>query len=274
MLVFCGITRYDGGINTMRFAPSISTRLKLALGARNAMVVDLSNACAGMMSGLYVVDDFIKRGAVKVAMVVSGEYISHLASNAQRHVDNGHHLEAASLTLGDAGAAFIAEQTTQPGAGLLGTVFNTFSEHVDLCTGTPCADAPGGEMFTRSKEIHEAGIMNTPDVVGRLLAKVGLKMGDVDHVIIHQTSVKAIQKCNQLVSAVLGPQPKTDWIVNVDTHGNSASTTHFVALRRFLGEGRFKKGARIMLVTQASGLVVGATVFTMDQLGDRYGNTH
>ncbi|WP_177233516.1 3-oxoacyl-ACP synthase III family protein [Stigmatella erecta] len=273
MLVFCGISRFDAGMMSMRFAPSISARLREALGARNAMVIDVSNACAGMMSGLFVVDDFIRRGVVRTAMVVSGEYISSLATNAQQTLDSPKHLEFASLTVGDAGAAFIAERAPDGSPGILSTVFNTFSEHVDLCTGGPHPTRPGGRMLTRSREIHDAVIKHTPGVMSRALDRAGIQWADLDHIIIHQISVRTIKKCAAHAEAKLGPT-QANWVVTSDLFGNTASTTHWLALRQCLAEGRIQKGDRVMLTSQASGLVVAAVVFTIDQLRERYGNAN
>lgn len=273
LLVFCGISKYHGGVEILRFEPSLSVLVAHGLGARYAMSFDLSNACAGMMTGVHVVDDFIRRGVARCGMVVSGEFISHLATNAARVVDSGRHLQAASLTLGDAGAAVILERTPGAGKGIEASVFTTMAEHVDLCTGGPSPDAPGGHMFTRAKEIHEHGILGTPFIIQRGLERSGLTLNDIDHVITHQTAVRAIEKCSVVTTAFLG-STRPDWIVNVDRCGNTASTTHFVALRRCLAEGRFRSGERVLLVAQASGLVVGAVVFTVDELVERYGHAH
>lgn len=273
LLVFCGISKYDGGVGTLRFEPPMSGSLAHALGARYAMSFDLSNACAGMMTGVHVVDDFIRRGVARCGLVVSGEFISHLATNAARVVDSGRHLQAASLTLGDAGAAVLLERASGTGGGIEASVFATLAEHVDLCTGGPSPDAPGGRMFTQAKEIHEQGILGTPFIIQHCLARCGLTLEDIDHVVTHQTAVRAIEKCSAFTTACLG-STRPNWIVNVDRCGNTASTTHFVALRRCLAEGLFRPGERVLLVAQASGLVVGAVVFTVDELEERYRRAH
>lgn len=273
LLMFCGISKYHGGVGTLRFEPSFSVMLAHALGARRAMTFDLSNACAGMMTGVHVLDDFVRRGIVRCGMVVSGEFITHLATNAARVVSDGRHPQAASLTLGDAGAAVILDRATEAGRGIASSVFATLAEHVELCTGWPCPDGPGGHMLTRAKEIHEHAILGTPFIVSRTLDHCGLTLDDIDHVITHQTAVRAIEKCSAFTTACLG-STRPNWIVNVDRCGNTASTTHFVALRRCLAEGSFRRGERVLLVAQASGLVIGAVVLTVDELADRYAHAH
>jgi 3-oxoacyl-[acyl-carrier-protein] synthase-3 len=61
---------------------------------------------------------------------------------------------------------------------------------------------------------------------------------------------------------------------NVAERGNTASTTHFVALYEYLEAGRFEKGDEILLLSLASGLEVGVVIFRMDELADRYGHAH
>jgi 3-oxoacyl-[acyl-carrier-protein] synthase-3 len=271
LIVFCGIAKYDDGLHHLRFEPSFSLLIREALGATSAMTFDIANACAGMMTGVHVVNDFVRRGVIRRGMVVSGEFITHLCTNASKVVDGAQHLQTASLTVGDAGAAVILERAEGEERGIEASVFTTQAEHVELCTGKPCPTGPGGFMVTQAREIHQAGIGGTPFIVKRVLDEAGLGFDAIDHVIMHQTAVRAIEKCSALVNGAFGSDHPA-WMVNVDKVGNTASTSHFVALRRCLEERRFRPGEKIMLITQASGLVLGAVVFTMDSLGDRYGH--
>ena len=270
LIVFCGIAKYDNGVQHMRFEPALSLMIRDAIGAHNAMTFDLGNACAGMMTGVHVVNDFVRRGVIRTGMVVSGEFITHLVDNASREVDQGRHLQSASLTLGDAGAAVVLDRAQDNGEGIDATVFSTLSEHVDLCTGAPCPTGPGAHMLTRAKEIHEQAIMGTPRIIQRALQAAGVTFDQVDHIITHQTAVGAHQEvfCDgqrplRIRTPQLGHQRGSlrQYRVHVPLRGAS----------QFLEEGRFKKGERIMLLTQASGLVLGAVVFTFDEIGECYG---
>lgn len=267
LLVFCGITKYHGGVETYRYEPSLSRFVADSLGARNAISFNLGNACAGMMTGVHVVDDFVRRGIARCGMVVSGEFISHLAMNATRAVDSGRHLQAASLTLGDAGAAVIIDRTE--GAGIEASVFTTLAEHVDLCIAKPSPDSAGAVMFTHAREINEQGVVGGTFIIERGLAHSGLALDDIEHVITHQTAVPVIEAGSAYVTACLGGT-RPHWVVNVDRCGNTASTSHFLALRRCLAEGRLHPGERVLLSVQASGLVVGAVIVTLDEMVERY----
>ena len=113
VVVSCSITKFRGGL-TQWLEPTMSGAVARAIGAHNAMTFDVSNACAGMLTGVTIVNNWIRQGAIERGLVVSGEYISQLGHNAARHIRSIMSKELASLTLGDAGAALLLERS-RPG---------------------------------------------------------------------------------------------------------------------------------------------------------------
>ena len=132
VLIVSSITHYVGGLR-MQLDPPLSVSLKEALGARRAMSFDISNACAGMMTGVFILNDLIRQGRIRRGMVVSGEYISQLGVNAAREVRTIMDDQLASLTLGDAGAAAILERAPEDAPGIEVAGFTTLAEHSRLC---------------------------------------------------------------------------------------------------------------------------------------------
>ena len=65
-----------------------------------------------MFTALAIVEDMLKVGTARRAMVVSGEHITHLMRTAQLEIDGFMDPRLASLTLGDAGLAMILEQSS------------------------------------------------------------------------------------------------------------------------------------------------------------------
>ena len=61
MLIVSSISRHVGGLR-LQLEPPVSVSLKQALGAERAMSFDLSNACAGMMTGVFILNDLIRQG--------------------------------------------------------------------------------------------------------------------------------------------------------------------------------------------------------------------
>jgi 3-oxoacyl-[acyl-carrier-protein] synthase-3 len=81
VVISCSITKFRDGL-TQWVEPTMSAAVAHAVGAKHAMTFDLSNACAGMLTGVTVLNDWIRQGIVERGMVVSGEYISQLSQNA------------------------------------------------------------------------------------------------------------------------------------------------------------------------------------------------
>jgi 3-oxoacyl-[acyl-carrier-protein] synthase-3 len=270
VVINCSITRETDGLH-QQFEPPLSLDIKRAIGADDAMSFDLSNACAGMLTGVFLVNDMIRLGDIERALVVSGEYISHLADNAASRVHNILSRQLASLTLGDAGAAVIVERAPDGVDGIQLAGFTTIAEHSRLCLAYPSKFAPGASMFTNAQALQRAAIADTPPLLAEILAETGLDIEEIDYLIPHQTSVRAITKGVEEIKEHFGGAPKNT-VITVDRFGNTASTTHFVALHDLLSSGTFRPDDRIMLVALASGLEIGMVVFTPGELVDRYGH--
>ncbi|MCX5742823.1 MAG: 3-oxoacyl-ACP synthase [Proteobacteria bacterium] len=272
MVISASITRYVDG-TTHRFEPPLSATIKEAIGAPAATSFDLSNACAGMLSGVLILDDFIRRGAIRRGMVVSGERITGLGTNAAHDIHNVLSFQLASLTLGDAGAAVIVDRAPEGTEGITLASFTTLADHSRLCLGLPAMHRPGARMFTRARKIHQVAMAEGPPLIEEVLAQVGTPLSAIDWLIPHQTSVRAIEAGERALAATTGAHPR-HVVVTVDELGNSASTTLFVALHHHLSEGRFGRGDKILLLSVASGLEIGVVLFVMDELEATHGHVH
>jgi 3-oxoacyl-[acyl-carrier-protein] synthase-3 len=247
--------------------------IKERIGNKNALNFDISNACAGMISGLHIAKNFISRGSVKNCMVVSGEYITSLSKNAVENIDTPLNTELASLTVGDAGAAIILTDTSTLDDAISVSEIVTLSRYSNLCTAYQSIKQPGGIMKTRMKEIHDVSIENAPAVIENALKKAGLRMSQIDHLIPHQTAKHSIQTGAVSFEKYFGEKPG-NVVLNLEVNGNTASTTHFTALYKCLEEKRFRKGDKVMLLSFASGLVIGVVIFTINDIIDSYGNNN
>jgi 3-oxoacyl-[acyl-carrier-protein] synthase-3 len=272
MVISASITRYIDG-TTHRFEPPLSLAIKQAIDADAATSFDISNACAGMLTGVFVLNDFIRRGVIRRGMVVSGEHITGLGTNAARDIRSILSLQLASLTLGDGGAAVIVERAPEGSQGIVLAGFTTLAGHSRLCVGFPAGHRPGARMFTRARKIHQVAMADGPPLIGDILAEGGARLGDIDWLIPHQTSVRAVRAAERALAEQLGGHPK-HVAVTVDDYGNTASTTLFLALHRYLTEGRFHAGDKILLLSVASGLELGVVLFVMDELETTHGHTH
>ncbi len=273
VVINCSITKFRGGL-TQWLEPSMSSAVARGIGAHRAMTFDVSNACARMLTGVTILNNWIRQGVVERGLVVSGEYISQLSHNAARHIRNIMSKELASLTLGDAGAALLLERAPVGSAGIALAGFTTVADYSRLCLAYPRGHDPGARMFTNARAIHQAAMANTPLLLEEVLETAGISIHDIDHVITHQTSARAIRKGMAKMSEAFGDKPRHDAVITVDRYGNTASTTHTVALIEELTAGRIVAGERIALIALASGLEIGIVLLTLDEeMVSRYGHS-
>ena len=274
VVINCSITKCRGGM-TQWLEPSMGGAIAHAIGADHVMTFDLANACAGMLTGVAVLNNWIRQGLVERGLVVSGEYISGLGVNAARHIRGIMSRELASLTLGDAGAALLLERAPSDCAGVLFAGFTTIAQYSRLCLAYPKGADPGARMFTQSRAIQRAALADAPILLREVLDTLGLSIGDIDHVITHQTSVRAIRKGMEEMTRRLGAEPRHDAVITVDRYGNTASTTHTVALVEELDAGRIRPGDKVAFIALASGLEIGVVIVTADEeLVNRHGHRH
>lgn len=263
LVISCSITRYRDGLQQW-LEPSAAADVARAVGAPDAVAFDVSNACAGMLTGLFVAQNWIRRGAAERALVVSGEYISQLGRNAAAHVRTIASREMASLTLGDAGAALLLEPAGDDQPGITFSGFTTIADHSRLCVAYPAGHDPGARMYTKARTLHNVAIADITVVMQEVLEVTGLDISDVDWIIPHQTSARAIRKGMARTAEELGGEPREPAVVTVDRYGNTASTTHTVAIVEGLEAGDLRPGDRVALLALASGIELGVVVFTVD----------
>lgn len=63
-MISCSITKFHGGL-TQLLEPSMSGAVAQVIGAEKAMTFDLSNACAGMLTGVTVANNWIRQGSIE-----------------------------------------------------------------------------------------------------------------------------------------------------------------------------------------------------------------
>jgi 3-oxoacyl-[acyl-carrier-protein] synthase-3 len=272
MIINCSITKYKNGLSHL-YEPSFSALIRNKIGACRARTFDISNACAGMLTGVYIAEQFIRQGIIKTCMIVSGEYISNLCDHAIKNIRTSLSSEISSLTLGDCGAAAIIERTTDEKKGLTISGFTTLSKYSDLCTGRQNRNTPGGKMRAKAKKMHQAAISESVPIVKEALEKCCLSLKEIKWLIPHQTSRSSIISGANHYLNCFGEKPG-QIVITLKETGNTASTTHFLALHKYLNERRFSEDDNVMLLCFASGLIIGVVIFKMNEMVYRYGNTN
>lgn len=272
ILISANISRYDAPNFQCFFEPSTAVRLKHKLGFSNALVFDLSCACAGMFAAIHVIDGMVRAGLVKRGMVVSGEYITHLTTTAQKEIESSLDKRLPCLTLGDAGAAVILEAAQSNNTGFHALEMFTLGEYSSYCIAKPTDQPHGGViMHTDMVNLTAVAIKHTTSHMIDMMHRHGWQIDDTRHVLIHQTSKTSIDATARELRRRVGRAiwNRINMINNLGERGNTASTSHFVALHDSIRGGVIREGEKALLGIVASGLTVGAALYTFDDLPRR-----
>ncbi|MEV0296105.1 amino acid adenylation domain-containing protein [Nocardia sp. NPDC050710] len=272
LLICANISRVEGPDHRFVYEPSSAMRLRAALGLDNALSFDVSNACAGMFTGMWVADAFLRLGAVRTAMVVSGEYISHIIDTAQREIVDLLDDRLACLTVGDAGAAVILERGGDGRVGFHALELRSLSKYSDLCVGKRTDQPHGGAiLYTKAVEQTAIAVRRSIPFAAEMMTRKGWTPESVDHVLMHQTSRSSINDATAAINRLAGRTAiHPDKVVcNLAERGNTASTTHIVAINDLIERKQLSRGDRMLFGVTGSGQTIGAALYTFDDLPDR-----
>src|SRR5262245_7729051 len=271
LIISCD-TSHSTGFLRHSAEPATAVRLKHAFGLSRALAFDVTNACAGVFTALLIVQCMLQTGAIRNALVVSGEHITHLVRTAQLEIESARDPRLACLTLGDAGVALLLERAAQGEAGFEPITLRTLGEHSSLCIGKQTDRSHGGAvMLTESSRLARVAIEEGVNRTLQALHQSGWFPRGFDHCIMHQTARVAVEEVIRVLNrksgqSVLHPQ---NTINNLRRRGNTASTTHFVALMDHIRDRRIAAGERVVFGVAASGVTSGAALYTLDDLPDR-----
>ena len=272
LLISCNISRCDGPGHKFVFEPSTAARLRHQCGLANAVAFDVTNACAGMFTGISVADAFLQTGLVRRAMVVSGEYITHLTETAQKEIQGPTDARLACLTLGDAGAAVILERGPNGRVGFHDIDMATLGRYSSLCVAKASDGPDGGAiMFVDSIAATAVAVKRSVPYVAAVMKRHGWRPDHCDHIVMHQTSEASLNDAVVAVNRMFGQTVAHpgNVIANLAERGNTASTTHFVALDDHIRGNRIRSGDNVVFGISGSGQTVGAALYTFDDLPDR-----
>lgn len=242
--------------------PATANVVHHRLGLRDdCLVMDVSNACLGVLNGMLIVADGIEQGRIEAGLVVAGELgerlvdatIDELLRNPD-HDRRSIKMAIASLTIGSGAAAVLL---ARPGLvegdhALLGGVVRTDTASHGLCRsdhdlGLATAEHP--LMETQAEALLQAGCALAARTWPAFLDEVNWTADDIDTAIGHQVGRAHRVALAEAIGRAPGADPST-----VETLGNMGSVSLPITLARAVEAGVVRKGHRVALLGIGSGL--------------------
>lgn len=234
-------------------AAQVHYNLKLS---PHCMISDLSNACLGVLSSILLAGQMIETGAIKTALIVSGENAGPLIEQTISHLINDPLMDRkkikpfiASLTIGSAGVALLlAHSSLAPDAPkILGGSTLTDSSSVELCQGDGSTE--GLMMETDSEALLKAGVKLAQGNWDKTRSILGWNNSDVDKIIPHQ-----VGSAHRLAMLSLLELPLDKDFQTFESFGNTGSAAVPLTLIKAAESNFFKAGDKIALLGIGSGL--------------------
>ncbi|WP_433655623.1 3-oxoacyl-ACP synthase III family protein [Nocardia sp. CA-128927] len=267
VIISTSITRSNHATR-MYMEPSFAGSISRLIGAKNAITFDVSNACAGMLTGTYILDRMIRSGAVRNGMVVSGEAITPIADTAVAEISEKYDLQFASLSVGDSGAAVVLDEAVDDNDKIHYIEMMTAAEYSQLCLGMPSDKSQGVALYTDNRKMHNEDrfLLGTNSQINYLEAQ-GRTFADenFDYVIHHQFGAAAIPWMNAICEREFGTPMPPDLRV-IEKYGNTSTTSHFIVLHDQLSDQNIPAGSKLLMIPAASGIVTGFLSTTISSL--------
>jgi 3-oxoacyl-[acyl-carrier-protein] synthase III len=126
-------------------------------------------------------------------------------------------------------------------------------------------------MYTDSVKVSAVNIQQAVAHAAHMIERSGWSHEAFQHIIMHQTSRMTIYDAGREINSYLGKEVCHDGnlINNIAERGNTASTTHFVALMDHILSNRIKSNSNAVFGITGSGVNIGTAIYTFDDLPDR-----
>jgi 3-oxoacyl-[acyl-carrier-protein] synthase-3 len=250
-----------GSVCRDRMEPATAAGVHAGVGLPdNCLVLDVSNACLGLLNGMLLIADQIELGRIQAGIVVGTESGRDLVEGTIDSLLHDHTLTRqsikpafASLTIGSGSAAVVLcdRRISRSQHQLLGGAVLSDSSAHTLCAGG--VDAAGGDgrprMETDSEALLHAGIRLAARTWQRTQTVLGWTNATVNRVFTHQVG----RQHRTALMQQLGLSPALDF-PTVEFLGNTGAAALPMALSLGLAQMPPQPGEHCALLGIGSGL--------------------
>ena len=222
--------------------PSSACLLQQRLGIpTTAGALAFDHGCSGFIYGLSLAKGLVAGGmASKILFVTAETYTKYIAPDDK----------STRSIFGDGAAAVLIDEGSVSKIG-------AFSFGTDG-SGAEKLIVRDGKLFMDGPDIFNFTLDIVPKTMTDVLVKNNMAHDDIDLYVFHQANkfmLDTIRKVNGL--------PRDKFYVNLETTGNTVSSTIPIALKQLEESEGLKSGMKVMLMGFGVGLSWGATIVTM-----------
>ena len=233
--------------------PTTACILQDRLGLRKDIgALDFNLGCSGFVYGLSIAKGLIATGVARNILLVTAEtYTKYLRKSDKSN----------RTIFGDGAAATLIQkdETKENFQFILGTDGSGYDNLIVRNGGgrnrINKEDEAGNCLYMNGQNIFIFTIEKIPALVKEILEKNSLTKNDVDYYIFHQANAHILRRQREILDI-----PEEKFYIDMETTGNTVSSTIPIALKDALERGKVKRGDKVMLVGFGVGLSWGATI--------------
>ena len=218
--------------------PNLGCLLQERLGIPDGPAFSLEASSSGFTYGLSVADRYVVSGESRYALVIGAETLSRISGSAVGP-------DESATVFADGAGAVLLEPAESPGliACRLGA---------DTLTGGNGADQV--LQITGLADL-DVNLNNMRNAVVSLLTEQNLKIGAVDWLVPHQSSLEIIERTADSLGI---SRDKT--VLTLAEHGNTGAASVPIALDIAVKDGRIRRGDLLLLETVGGGFTWGSAL--------------
>ncbi|MFH1481440.1 MAG: beta-ketoacyl-ACP synthase III, partial [Pseudomonadota bacterium] len=246
-----------GTVTPDRQFPSTACMVQKELNAHNAAAFDVSAGCSGFLYALSVVDNAIRAGNCKTALVIGVERLSTILNWQDR---------STCVLLGDGAGAVVARAKSAQG-GILSTHLKSDGKLWDLLyssyrngnSGMPeilqGVDKKPFDLIMDGNPLFKRAVGCLSEIAMEALNHNALSCDDIGLFVPHQANIRIIHSMAKNLHL-----PLEKVYTNVHRYGNTSSASIPLALDEANREGRLNTGDNVLLVAFGAGLTWASSI--------------
>jgi len=235
--------------------PATAAKVQAALGRPGVPSFDVQAVCSGFVYGLAVVDNFIRVGQAKTAVVIGAETFSRILDWNDR---------GTCVLFGDGAGAVVVQaeegRGTADDRGILSTHLHSDGRHHDMLyvDGGPSTTQTTGFVRMKGREVFRHAVVNLAEAVNEALAANNVTIDQIDWLVPHQANKRILDS----TADKLGISPDKV-IITVDQHANTSAASIPLALNEGVSDGRIKTGDLVLMEAMGGGFTWGSALVRM-----------
>jgi 3-oxoacyl-[acyl-carrier-protein] synthase-3 len=248
------------------FLPATACLVQERLGLKtDCGAIDMNQGCSGFVYGLALAKSLVETGTSRNVLLITADTYTKFINARDR---------STRILFGDGAAATligsIESESELIGPFIFGTDGRGAQQLIVPVGGmrTPSTAASEIEqedesgnwrapknLYMNGAEIFNFTLRTVPRVMDQLLQKSALALDQVDYVIMHQANKFILERLRAKLKL-----PAEKFHINMDTGGNTVSSTIPIALESARKQGLVKAGDRVALVGFGVGYSWAATI--------------